>query len=173
MRSMLAPCEDTPLLWKEKGGVSLVDPRRDGERKIMRSHQPWLAAPAARALSCGLTTGPGEVALPQKSQGESLEKEWRDHGSASACNSPSTSPQLRSWNSDPALLVTLGRSGLRIPACFFLASFKKWLARKPSAISLLWCLKSCLVHFSETDRVRRKHWTLWNKKQQRPLKARD
>lgn len=44
---------------------------------------------------------------------------------------------------------------------------------KTSAISLLWCLKACLVHFAERDRVRNEHWTLWNMKQQRPLEARD
>lgn len=48
----------------------------------MRSHQLWLVALAASPSSCILTTAPGEVALPQKTQRESLKKEWGSRLSA-------------------------------------------------------------------------------------------
>lgn len=167
------------LAMERKWDISLVGPQRGGERKIMGSHQSWLIAPAASPLSCILTTAPGEVALPQKTQRESLKKEWgEDHGSA-----PLSLHQCSTWLSEPNSPAKLEFRPCPV-RCFgggqgsgFLPAFpwllKEMVQTETSAISLLWYLEACLIHFSERDGVRREHWSLWNKKQQRPLEARD
>lgn len=71
----------------------------------------------------------------------------------------------------PLRCIGGGQDSRSLPAFPWLV--KEVARTETSAVSLLWCLKACLVHFSERDRVRREHWPLWNNKQQRLLEARD
>lgn len=110
MRSMRAPCGDTPLLWKEKGLlVSLVDPPQGPapglERLGKKDHAqpPVTSAPIASPSSCIPTAASGEAVL-QKPRRQSLEKDWRGGRGSSK---PLTLHLSSAWLLEPTSLTML------------------------------------------------------------------
>lgn len=80
---------------------------------------------------------------------------------------------LRSWNLDPALLGALEKVRAQDPCLLFLGFLKKCLAQKLAPFHYGGVSRPAWFIFSARDRMRREHWVLWNKQQQRPLEAGD